>query len=419
MGLSIRHNPARGDSRRVFLAVPTFGEISPQTAFSLFRAHPALKEAGYEVELALLSGDCHVDDARNTLVADFLESKCHDLVFIDADIGFQDTDLLRLLAHDRDIVGGSYPKKSDNPEFPVETLPGAIWSDSDGLIEVAGMPTGFLRIRRNVLESLASISAVYTTSVGRRVACIFERLIENGGRVSGDIAFSHKARRAGFKVYADPDCYLEHHGSKSWTGTLGSHLRTLHGLALIGPIGRIKAGTETDKDYFDLMLEWGNDGWAAGPELLKASVMVARQVDGVALETGCGLTTLTTAAANPKLTVHAIEHRAEWAAKVMQAAERLGLSNIALHVVPLTEYPAGKWYELPRVPWADVQMVLCDGPPRQEANRRILFGVMATHDCRPKCILVDDAETEGDSIPAPYRTEIRGELRKFAVGLRN
>jgi len=63
--------------------------------------------------------------------------------------------------------------------------------------------------------------------------------------------------------------------------------------------------------------------------------------------------------------------------------------------------------------------VLCDGPSRREANRRILFGVMATHDCRPKCILVDDADTEGDSIPAPYRTEIRGELRKFAVGLRN
>ncbi len=419
MPLSIHHSPARGNSRRVLLAIPSYGPISGHTAFSLFRCHPTLKEAGYEVEARFLIGDCHVDDARNSLVADFLESECDDLVFIDADIGFQDSDLIRLLSYERDIVGGAYPKKSDNPEFTGWLPDGPIWTDPEGLIEMKGMATGFLRIRRPVLDALASMAERYTTALGRVVPCIFERLIVGGLRYSGDVAFCYKARRAGFKVWADPDCYLEHRGEKSWIGTLGSHLKRMHGLSLTQEIERIKAGTETDKDYFDLTLQWSNDGWTAGAELLKAAVMVARQVKGVCLEAGSGLSTLAMAAANPSLTIHALEHNADWAARVRSSAQRLGLANIVIHECRLIEYPAGKWYELPRLPWGEVEMVLCDGPPRQEGNRRILFGVMATHDCRPKCILVDDAATEGDSIPAPYRTEIRGQLRQFAVGLRN
>ena len=418
MGLSIHHSLPGVRPRRVFLAVPSYGDVSGITAFSLFRAHPALLDAGFDVELCMLLGDCHVDDARNSLVADFLESTCDDLVFIDADICFQNDDLIRLLNHDRDVVGGAYPKKSDNAEYPVWLKDGEIWSDRDGLIEVNGIATGFLRIRRNVLEDLAKTAQYYMTSKGRNVPMIFERLIVDGGRYSGDIAFCHKWRQAGGKVYVDPNCYLEHEGNKRWSGTFAAHLRSVHGLSLRDGIGKIRGGTEQDADYLNLCLEWGNDGYAAGGELLKACVMVARQVRGAVLETGCGLSTLVMAAANPSLTVHALEHKWEWAAKTEQAAERLVIKNIVIHRVSLADTPAGRWYEVPRLPWGDIELVVCDGPPRMEGNRRILFGVMATHDCRPKCILVDDADTEGDSIPAEYRTEIKGQLRKFAVGLR-
>lgn len=419
MSLAIHHNPPGNRPRRVFLAVPSYGPVSGITTFSLFRAHTALNEAGFDVELALLLGDCHVDDARNALVRDFLASTCDDLVFIDADIGFQETDLIRLLSHDRDVVGGAYPKKCDTESYPVKIGGGEVWSDADGLISVEGVGTGFLRIRRNVLETLAADSVEYVTAENLPTRMVFERLVIDGVRYSGDIAFCVKWRRKGGKVYVDPACYLEHRGDKSWTGTYGSHLRKMNGLALIDGITSIREGTETDAKYLDLMLEWGNDGFAASPELLKAAVMVARQCKGVALETGSGLSTLVMAAANPALTIHALEHQPEWAAKVEAAAKRLGLTNIVVHCAPLTDYPAGKWYEVPRIDWTDVDLVLCDGPPRKEANRRLLWGVMATHDCRPRCVLVDDADTEGDAVPADYRTEIKGQFRKFAVGLRN
>jgi len=417
----LHHNPAGLTPRRVFLAVPSYGPISAFTTLSLFRAHTALVEAGYGVELGLLAGECHVDDARNRLVREFLNGTCTDLVFIDADIGFIPDDLLRLLSHDRDVVGGTYPMKQAIEQFPVRLKGGEIWSDKDGLIEVDGLPTGFLRVRRNVLERLAADSLEYQIKGGedtQTTRLIFERLIIDGGRVSGDYAFCHKWKQAGGRIWCDPEADLGHVGDKTWTGTLSAHLKNRAGLSLVDGITRLRDGTERDRDYWNLVREWGNDPWSAGPELLKAGVMVARQAKGPILETGCGLTTLVMAAVTGQH-VHALEHKDEWASKVEQAARRLGLSNLTIHRAPLKHTPAGRWYDPPRLPWADFDVVLCDGPPRFEANRRILMGVMASHDCRPRCILVDDAETEGDAVPPDYRTEIKGQLRKFAVGLRN
>lgn len=418
MSLVLRHNPPGLRPRRVFLAVPSYGSLSGLTAFSLFRSHVDLQAAGFDVELAMLMGDCHVDDARNRLVRDFLASDCQDLVFIDADVGFQTADLICLLNHDRDVVGGAYPKKADIEQYPVWMTDGPMWSDADGLLEVVGIGTGFLRIRRKVLEAMAAVAAEYTDPSGDQVREVFRREIIDGVRNSGDIAFCRRWRAMGGKVFVDPSFYLEHRGEKTWAGTLAAHLRKKNGIAMQHGLDRIRVGKETDADYFELMCEWGNDPWSAGPELLKAAVMVARQVKGACLETGSGITTLVMAAANPALTIHALEHQAEWKARLEQAAARLGLENIVVHFAPLKEYPAGKWYDLPRLPWDQVDLVMCDGPPRQEGNRRILWGVMATHDCRPRCILVDDADTEGDAVPAEYRTEIKGQLRKFAVGLR-
>lgn len=419
----LRHTPPADGGRRVFLAVPSYGPVSGVTAFCLFRAHSALQGAGFTVELGLLLGDCHVDDARNRLVRDFLASGCDDLVFIDADIGWQDADLVRILGFERDIVGATYPLKQGEEDFPCRHIGGEIWSDSDGLIEVDGLPTGFLRIRRHVLKHLARGATTYrihgADGGASPAPLIFERAIVNGGRVSGDYHFCAKARAAGFRIWCDPNCYLEHVGEKTWSGTYGAHLRRKNGLGLIRGIARIADGTEDAASLMQLSQEWGNEPYSASVELLKMAVHVARQVRGPILETGSGLTSLAMAASNPLIEVHCLEHSAMWGAKTVEAAKRLGLVNIHVHTAPLVDTPAGRWYDPPRgLPWESFDLVLCDGPPRLEGNRRILFGVMATHDCRPRCILVDDADTEGDSIPEPYRTEIKGEIRKFAVGVK-
>ncbi len=423
MALALHSSSGASRPRRVFIAVPAYGQVSCITTLALFRAHTALLDADWGVELHILQGECHIDDARNTLARDFLKSDCTDLLFVDADVGFDVQDILRLLSHHRDVVGGAYPKKQDgHPDYPVRLLPGDIWADADGLIEVEAIATGFLRIQRAVLEDLAALAQQYVVAgqTDGPVPLIFERAIVDGARWSGDNNFCRKWREQGGKVYADPQCFLEHEGSKIWAGTLATHLRRKNGLAL-GQIERIKAGTETDRDYIDLVLEWDNDPWNAGVELVKACVLAARKRPGAILEAGSGLTTLVMAAANPTGTVHCLEHSPVWAARVAEEARRLGLFNIVIHCEPLREVNGRKWYDTTGLPGADWSLVLNDGPPRQEGDRSVLWETLGPT-LNGAMILVDDVEDERQFAPARAFAEatgrevqVLGQIRKFAL----
>ena len=422
----LHHSPPSSGGRRVFLATPSYGHVPGVYAICLFKTHTALQRAGFEVELGLLTGDCHVDDARNRLVRDFLKSKCDDLVFIDSDMGWVDADLIRLLSYDCDLVGGTYPLKQGVEDFPARLIPGEIWSNADGLIEVQGIPTGFMRVRRNVFERLAKDSLKYVIrgDAESPAPLIFEREINDGGRVSGDYVFCRKWRSTGGRVFLDPNCFLEHAGEKVWSGTYASFLRRKNGLALKHGIELIRKGKEDAVALTELILEWGNDPWSAGIELVSASAQVARQVSGSALETGSGLTSLVMAAANPDLTVHCLEHQKFWHARAQEAADQLKLENLVIHHAPLTQHSGGRWYQVPELPWNEMSLVLCDGPSRQDGQRKILYDVLDAHQCEPKCVLVDDADSEFGYISRwgethHYRVETKGQLRPFALGVRD
>jgi hypothetical protein len=93
---------------------------------------------------------------------------------------------------------------------------------------------------------------------------------------------------------------------------------------------------------------------------------VARTIKGDALESGSGLSTLVLAA-TIKGTVHSLEHNDAWADKVEAAAKECGLTNIVIHRVPLKD----GWYDY--TPDRSFAMGVCDGPPRDEGDRSIMF----------------------------------------------
>lgn len=222
------HRPGDGVAeQRVFLATPAYAGVGAGYAESLFVSAQALAQAGIASELAILSGYCHVDDARNRLVREFLDTSCTDLVFLDADMGWLPESLVALCRYDRDVVAATYPMRSAETHFPVRVLPGPIWSDAEGLIEVEGVPAGFLRIRRRVLERLGAGAPKVCITPGSPddVPVIFERQIHEGVRWGGDYVFCRKWRAAGGKVYVVPDVVLEHTGQQSFSGSLGAVLR--------------------------------------------------------------------------------------------------------------------------------------------------------------------------------------------------
>lgn len=202
---------ARDSTRNVYIATPAT-TLHSNYVLGLVRSLPGLANMGVSFTYALLSGHCHVDDSRNLLVADFLKSRCSDLMFIDADVGWQPDAIWRLLQTEGDVVGGAYPLKDGSGRFPVKF-------DARG--QCVGLPTGFMRIKRRVLATLAEHAQKLSLD-GTEAPIIFERGAMYGNRVGGDLNFCLKARDKGFKLTLVPDLLFTHQGHYDFAGCVGN-----------------------------------------------------------------------------------------------------------------------------------------------------------------------------------------------------
>jgi predicted O-methyltransferase YrrM len=369
-----------GAVTKVFIATPTYDSLSAGYTFALFHTAQELEKRGISSELAIYSGDCHVDDARNRLVRDFLETDCTDLVFIDADLRWQPEDFIKLISYDRDVVASTYPLKQDEEKYPVRFLSEEIWSDADGLIEVESVPTGFLRIKRHVLQKLADNAVKFKPKSDNRsdLPLIFERQVHDGMRWGGDYTFCRKWREFG-SIYLDPTMWFDHYGESIYNGRCSSWIKKFNGQELPG-IEDIINGTDSEAVYTELFNEWGNQ-WAASPAMLCALAELSRGTCGDILEAGSGLSSLVMAAANPSVIVNCLESNKEWADKVANIASKYNIDNLNIVLSPIEN----GWYsECPR---KDYSLVICDGPPRGVSDRTGIYDYVGN-----AMFVMDDAE---------------------------
>jgi hypothetical protein len=189
--------------------------------------------------------------ARNELARLFLEKGLDYLMFIDADIQFTGQDVAALMAADRDIVCGIYPKKevdwdrvnraAKDGETNLQDFAGAFVmnfnsgqpsaeSDSDGVIEVRHGGTGFMLIKRRVFEILKDRVPTYRTSTvkdanGEYLKPLthefFATSIDStGALLSEDYHFCELWKKYGGKIYANPFIKLSHVGTYVYSGDL-------------------------------------------------------------------------------------------------------------------------------------------------------------------------------------------------------
>jgi hypothetical protein len=145
-----------------------------------------------------------------------------------------------------------------------------------------------------------------------------------------------------------------------------------------------------------LVYGWGNEGWAAREEYLSACIAQTLVTAGPILECGSGLTTavLGAIATDRGIPYCALEHDAEWAARVRSTVGRLGLSSVDVIHAPLRTFGDFWWYDVPMnaIP-RTFTMIVCDGPPGDtEGGRYGLVPVMESRIARDAVILLDDAE---------------------------
>lgn len=374
--------------KKVMLATTSYDTPSPAYVFSIARSREALHEQGIQTAYLLLQGNCHVDDARNAVVRDFLSSDCTDLMFLDADVNWEPKDIVQLCRHELDLVGGVYPYRRDGSEnMPVRMKDGA--RIVDGLLEVEGLPTGFMKIKRHVLEKIAAKSPKYWDKIDM-TALVFDRPDpdEDGTRWGGDIAFCNKWRAMGGKLYADAELRLGHTGKIVVTDSLAAHVRRLSGETLKHLVPKFREGVEEENDYNEIVKYVGNP-WSCDAGVLALVVGVARKCRGPIIETGSGLSSIMMGAVTDQL-VYCLEHSHPWAAQTVEWAEEVGVGNVGVCHAPLKDlwYDIDK-FDLPR----KFALGFCDGPPRMYGTRGRFFDVLAD---RCEVLVVDDIKSDNN-----------------------
>lgn len=396
----------------VMLATPSYtGALAASHTASLVQSIWALKEAGIAVTHVLMAENCHVDDARNLILTEFMDSECSDLIFLDADVAWSPPDLVKLIRYqDAPVVAGVYPRRAMAADDPFPVLPYRedknIFSRRDGLVRVSGLPTGFMRIRRDVIEAAILVNDHRRVKMDNRlVTIVFERTLEDGKRWSGDYAFCRLVNEMGFKMYCAPEMRLLHEGTHEWSGCLGDHWRDLAGLdhpRFIKAIETLKRGNPDAECWAHLTAEFArrSGGYSAETPILAALHICAMTSGGPILELGSGLSTLVLAsvAAHTGARVVTLEHDRGYYEDAKELLRSNGLArHVDLRCAPLEEYYGdGKpflWYDV-SAPGCDVRgsrfnLVFLDGPPRR-FGRGGLFQVLG-NEISNALIIADDA----------------------------
>jgi hypothetical protein len=148
------------------------------------------------------------------MTASFLKTNHTHMMWLDADIEFTPEDVAKVWNLEVDIGCGVYAMKKQDKQWFAAWKDGALVKDLDqfkGPIEVDYAGTGFLLIRRHVIETLVLTAETYEGPNGR-VPALYMTPIHNDGFESEDYHFCRKAREAGFKIMMDPSVRLGHIG---------------------------------------------------------------------------------------------------------------------------------------------------------------------------------------------------------------
>jgi hypothetical protein len=209
---------------RVMIGMPVDNPIPHKTALSLAETMYVAGARGIPVALQMeISGI--IQDGRNAVFTDFLNSEATKLFWIDSDIIWGVDDFLKMLALStkRDVVCAAYSAKtSTTPTFQMDyELPFRI--EDYGLISVKGLGLGFTIVDREVCEKLAAKSSRYN-SHKRELVDLFRVDTVDGHRRTEDMGFFSDIRDLGYKVWVDPDISLGHIGELEWRAKLGDAL---------------------------------------------------------------------------------------------------------------------------------------------------------------------------------------------------
>jgi hypothetical protein len=244
---------------KVFVATPMYGGAAHGLYVkSSLDLQTMFNQLQIECKFSFLFNESLITRARNYLVDEFLRSNYTHLLFIDSDIEFRNQDVLALLALNRDVIGGPYPKKSIhwnnvfmaaknnsnntqfNPgdlekvtgDYVFNPVPGTEKFSVYEPLDVLEIGTGFMMIKREVFDKYKQAYPHLTYKpdhVGqqhfdgsRYIHAYFDTVIDPVSHryLSEDYMFCQNWRNMGGKVWLCPWMETKHIGTYPFTGNL-------------------------------------------------------------------------------------------------------------------------------------------------------------------------------------------------------
>lgn len=239
------------------------GNVNVRFMNSVMHCIFLLSSIGIKIVFNYTDYESLVQRGRNTLSARSLADKTvTHVLFIDADIEFLPENVLKLLEHGKEIIGGIYPQKkwlfermgnfkqilklskqTHNKDVSPDVFlqnnllgynfNGIISSIKDNLCEVDYVATGFLLISRKVFETMATVMPelkynddINSLNEEQRKHCyaFFDCGIVGDRYLSEDYMFCHRTKQLGYQVYCDVSLPLNHIGTCVFQGRLASVL---------------------------------------------------------------------------------------------------------------------------------------------------------------------------------------------------
>ena len=261
--MEIQVNVEELKKNKLFIATPMYGGMACGLYVkSCLDLQTTMMGYGIETKFSFLFNESLITRARNYLVDEFLRTDYTHMLFIDSDIHFSPQDIIALLALDKDVIGGPYPKKSMNwsniaetarkhpnldpkelenvvGEYVFNVVRGTNQFTVTEPLEVMEIGTGHMMIKRHVFEKMA---VEYPTikykpdHVGqsnfdgsRYIHAYFDTVIDSKDSIVGggserylseDYMFCQMWRKMGGQIYLCPWMRTQHIGSYAFTGNM-------------------------------------------------------------------------------------------------------------------------------------------------------------------------------------------------------
>jgi len=218
--------------KKVMIGMPCYSaKVHFQTMRSLLLDAVNIIGRGDKFSIAEDLGNSDIAGSRAAIFGAFVRSDADVLVFIDDDIFWTPGSLIKLIDQPVDVVGGIYPKKREPLEWPFKIgIKDEYRVDpTTGLMEVMGLPGGFMKISRNCAKKMTEAyprQTLRSTSEHSQFWPVFDPYeMPDGNRLSEDFSFCQRWLDIGGQVWADFELEMGHIGYKSFVGTVGKHLR--------------------------------------------------------------------------------------------------------------------------------------------------------------------------------------------------